>query len=83
MIEFNNPNSEKKIWDFENGYSASVVRHSFSYGNERGLWELAVLNNGRIVYDTPITDDVVGNLTEKEVVDILELISKLPKRKND
>lgn len=24
-------------------YGASVVRHSFSYGHEQGLWELAVI----------------------------------------
>lgn len=63
----------------ENGYGASIVRHSFSYGNENGLWELAVIDkDGRISYDTPITDDVLGRLTEEEVNSTLVKISELP-----
>jgi hypothetical protein len=64
---------------FPNGYGASVVRHSFSYGNESGLWELAVLKDDSICYDTPITDDVLGHLTEAEVNEILDQIEALPK----
>jgi hypothetical protein len=64
---------------FANGYGASVVRHSFSYGNEDGLWELAVLQGERITYDTPLTDDVLGRLTEDDVREALEAIAVLPK----
>lgn len=63
---------------FENGYGASVVRHQYSYGYEAGLYELAVLNGkGCITYDTPITDDVCGYLTENEVSSILKQIQEL------
>lgn len=63
---------------FANGFGASVVRHSFSYGSDEGLWELAVLGrDGRLTYDTPITDDVVGRLTEGEVADLLVRIEAL------
>jgi hypothetical protein len=68
----------QRLYAFSNGYSASVVQHRFSYGGEAGLWELAVLRDGRIVYDTPITDDVLGRLTEGEVQQTLAAIEALP-----
>lgn len=63
---------------FDNGYGASVVRHNFSYGNQDGLFELAVLNEDGITYDTPITNDVLGYLSEDEVTDALVAIQELP-----
>jgi hypothetical protein len=77
---------EKTLWDgvqriykFDNGYGASVVRHEFSYGGPRGAWEVAVLDaNGELTYDTPVTNDVIGWLDEDGVEDILEQIENLP-----
>jgi len=64
---------------FSNGYGASIIRHSFSYGNRQGLWELAVLDSdGDITYDTPITDNVLGYLTEEDVENTLNEIKALP-----
>lgn len=66
-------------FSYPNGYGASVVRHLYSYGNESGLWELAVLGrDGRLTYDTPITGDVLGHLTEHEVAATLDAIAALP-----
>jgi hypothetical protein len=57
---------------------ASVVMHPGSYGFARGLWELAVLDReGEITYDTPITDDVLGWLTEEDVEKTLQEIANL------
>lgn len=64
---------------FANGYGASVVRHSFSYGREDGKWEIAVLKGDRITYDTPLTDDVIGYLSESDVANTLNAIELLPK----
>lgn len=63
---------------FDNGYGASVVCHNYSYGGKQGLYELAVLDkDGDLTYDTPITDNVMGNLTPEEVTDILIQIQDL------
>jgi hypothetical protein len=67
-------------FDFPNGYGASVVCGPYTYGGPEGLWELAVVNHSgnNLLYDTPITDDVVGYLTEDEVSDLLGKIAALP-----
>jgi hypothetical protein len=63
---------------FENGYGASVVRHEYSYGGKDGLYELAVLSNeGELTYDTPITNDVLGYLTDRDVTEVLIKIQQL------
>jgi hypothetical protein len=63
---------------FENGYGVSVVCHSFSYGGEKGLYEIAVLDtDGEITYDTDVTDNVIGHLTPEKVTEIMEQIQAL------
>jgi hypothetical protein len=76
----------QKIYTFENGYGASVVRHSFSYGGDKGLWELAVLRitsqeplEWHTTYDTPVTNDVLGYLSVEDVEHHLKEISELEK----
>ncbi|MDN7558827.1 hypothetical protein [Burkholderia orbicola] len=72
----------QKLYRFENGFGASVVQHDFSYGADRGAWELAVIRftgeSWTITYDTEITDDVIGNLASNEVDDLLSRINALP-----
>lgn len=85
----------QKIYRFDNGYGASVVRFTVggfgvgSYGVDSGLWELAVLtftgegvqaDNWHLTYETPITDDVLGHLGDDEVEQILARIRALPSR---
>jgi len=54
-------------------------------GMKTGLWELAVVtfpdftNFHRLCYDTPITSDVIGYLTETKVEKLLNEIENLPK----
>lgn len=68
---------------FANGYGASVVRFDVgmchSYGGDHGKWELAVLDDkGELTYDTPITNDVIGWLSEEDVAATLASIAALP-----
>lgn len=61
---------------FGNGYYASVVDNIHSYGVE-----LAVMHPSEgIVYDTPVTDDVLGWLDEDSLTGALIRISTLPTR---
>ena len=75
-------NGVQAIVKFENNYGASVVRHMGSYGNKDGLYELAVIEYDEsgdwdICYDTPITNDVLGYLTEDNVTTHLKQIEQL------
>lgn len=72
------------IFKSENGFGASIVQHSFSYGKDNGKWELAVIKfnseddyDFTIRYDTVITDDVLGYLSEQDVMDVLLKIDNL------
>lgn len=62
---------------FDNGYGASVVRHTFSYGNEDGLYELAILKDDDLDFSNPITNDVIGYLTEEDVTETFIKIQQL------
>ncbi len=63
---------------FENGFGASIVSHTMSYGGKDGLYELAVLFDDEIHYDNPVAaGDVRGYLSEDEVSDLLIQIQKL------
>ena len=63
---------------FDNGYGASVVVGPYTYGGEDGLYELAVLDsNGKLTYETPVTDDVEGYLSEDDVTKLMEQIQNL------
>ena len=72
-------NGIQGVITFDNGYGASVVRTPFSYGGDRGKYELAIYHEGSICYDTHITNDVIGYLTEDEVTDFLRQIQELEK----
>ncbi len=86
----------QRLYRFHNGYGASVVRldrhspitNNFVYGshtNNEDEWDLVVIRwvgkKYKLDYSTPITDDVLGHLTENLVEEILKKIKNL-KRKN-
>ena len=63
---------------FDNGYGASVIIGPHTYGGEDGLYELGVLGKDKkLAYDTPVTEDVKGYLSEDDVTKLLEQIQKL------
>ena len=67
------------VIEFDNGYGASVVSGGIAYTSERLPYELAVLKDGEICYDTPVTDDVLGYQTSDSVASLLNQIASLPK----
>lgn len=84
LIETNiTSNGTRRVFKAKNGFGASVI--DYGYGAEEGLYEVAVLRfNGddyAITYNTVITGDVVGYLTEEEVAELLKRISRLHRPK--
>lgn len=59
---------------FDNRYGASVIKHEGSYGFDRDLWEVAVLYENELCYDTPVTCDVEGYCNDREVNRILHYL---------
>ncbi len=69
---------KKARMSFDNGYGVSVVSHTYSYGGKKGLYEVAVLgSDGDLTYDTPVTNDVIGYLSEKGVSDVMKQVQEL------
>jgi hypothetical protein len=73
---------------FPNGYGVSVVRYKnptsgtySTYTTNEDEWEVAVLygdeNEWNITYNTYITDDVIGHLSEGGVEQIITLVQNL------
>mgnify|MGYP006081357471 CR=1 FL=1 len=66
----NKPGGRKAL-EFENRYGISAVYID-------GAWEIAVLKDGSLCYDTPITDDVIPGLEWDDVLDLALDIALLP-----
>ena len=73
---------QQMVMRFPNEYGASIVRAPHSCGGEQGKYKLAVISwhgdDWSLCYDTPITDDVLGYLSAKEVIGTLTEIMALP-----
>lgn len=67
------------LFRFPNGYGASLINHSGSYGNELAVIEWMGANYD-LVYDTPVTGDVLGWLTPAQIESTLDAIAALPTR---
>lgn len=75
---------------FNNGYATSVICHNNSYGGDEGLFELGLLricsdnvseDNYEFVSVDEITGEdntVIGWLTEEEVLELQDKVSRLP-----
>ena len=63
--------------DFSNGYSTSVVRHTGSYGSDKGLFEIGVFHGNLMVDPADWGDTVKGWLNESDVEHWLNYIEKL------
>lgn len=71
---------ETECWRFavpgHDDMEVSVIRSSMTYGGDEGLFELAMLRDDKCVYDTCITDDVLGWLEVEDVLDVLEKVAR-------
>ena len=62
---------------FENNYGVSVITGSYFYSNGKNTYELAVLYDGEISYNTEITDKVLGGLSKDNVSEIMIKVQNL------
>jgi hypothetical protein len=84
------PSGTQELYYFKNGFGASVICNPYTYGGDKGLFEIAVLTKSRepdpsdplddgydICDDTTITDDVLGLWTPEGVQEVLAKIEAL------
>ena len=64
---------------FPNGFGASIINHSFSYGTEIGVISFESLDifDFELTYSTPVTNDVLGWQSTEDVIEVLNQISAL------
>ena len=84
------PEGVHAIVRFKNGYGLSIVRHSYSYGGSKGLYELALLKIGTLKGASQENDwelvlnnelgypDVRGWMKEEDVEHELNKIENAP-----
>ncbi len=80
-------NYYQRVIDYPNGYSARVLSNGpaspgfgSTSGAETGLFEVQVMFDGELAYDTPVTGDVVGFADFGKVAEVLGQIAGLPER---
>ena len=69
------PNGIQSILKFGDDYELSIVKSDFSYGGDKGLYEIAVFKGDGQVNMPGITEDhdtVKGFLSEDEVIGIIK-----------
>lgn len=61
---------------FANGFGVSIICNGMSYGQENGLFEVALLNSkGELIYDERLGfEDVVGSLDFQGVADVIRRV---------
>lgn len=69
--------AKQAVMQFKNGYGISVIKGTVFYPNGIDTYEVAVLKDGAICYDTSITDDVIGYVNADEVSNIMKQIQEL------
>lgn len=68
------------IYKFPNGYGASIIKLKYIYfGIEVAVLSFDEDGNWDIDYSTPITNDVIGGLSEEARDDVLQQIFNLEK----
>lgn len=69
--------AKQATMDFPNGYGVSVLLGDMWYSNGIDTYELAVMYEGSITYNTPVTDNVLGYITATQVSEAMKQIQEL------
>jgi hypothetical protein len=70
-------NEKHAEMNFDNGCGVSVVFGETFYSDGTSTYELAVLKDGEVCYDTEVTDDVLGYLSPEEVSDAMRKVQSI------
>ena len=62
--------------EFTNGYTAFVFR---AHSERLYPYEFAIIKNGKLCYDTPVTNKVIGHCNENDIENLLQKTKDLPK----
>jgi len=72
---------------FRNGFGVAIYRYTNtlmngvidegSLGSLEGLFEAYITKNGKVTFDTPLADDVLGHLNEDQIEDLLSVVEVL------
>lgn len=66
--------------EFENGFGVSVIQGPLFYCHGASEYEVAILRNGLLCYDSGLTEDVIGHVSRDEVEAIMRNVARLPKK---
>ena len=69
---------------FDNGYGISVLLGGEGiYSNGLDTYEVAILYNDELCYDSGLCDDILGHQTESEITELMEKIQLLPNKNTE
>ena len=64
---------EHARYTFPNGYGISVINGPGTY-SRKDTYEVAILHNEYLTYNTPLTNDVLADYTPEEINKLLAII---------
>ena len=67
------------VMEFENGYGISVIFGEQFYSNGVDTYEVAIIKDNHVCFDTPLTDTVLAYQSEDEVTEIMRKVQELNK----
>ena len=70
-------NAVQTYLEFENGYDISVVKHQYSHGGKKGMYEVGCFYNNHMVDPADWGDTVKGWLNPEDVEKEIALVQAL------
>lgn len=67
------PSGEQARYIFPNGYGISVINGYGTY-SRKGTYEVAIIHEDHLTYNTPLTDNVLADQTPEEINKLLAII---------
>ncbi|MDD4730072.1 MAG: hypothetical protein PHN55_15140 [Dysgonamonadaceae bacterium] len=72
-------NSKHAVIEFENSYGVSVLFGDIFYSNGIDTYEVVIMKDKHVCFDTPLTDTVLAYKNENEVTEIMRKVQEFNK----